>query len=272
MMTCPVVQLRTNAFARVAALLLPLAIALPAPRAAAAAEKVEVIAGAGPSTRVVKEFVKVLAADPRAKGYSFRVPDDSVKHQGGIENAASYLFGRTGRPLNEQEKAAGYAEILLAKMPIVFVAGAKAGVRTLTAEDVCRIYTGAVTSWKEVGGSDERIVLITREPTEALLQQLKQDLPCMTRAVETRYVLKNDDHLVEMLKTMEMGRAAIGFGAAANFPEAIRLRVEGVDSGTRLGIVYRAANRSHPVVQAAIEAAGSERWLESLKGMSFAKP
>jgi phosphate transport system substrate-binding protein len=266
-------QLRVCARFRVAAALCSLAVlhvllAQPAP----AAEKTEVIAGAGPSTKIVKEYVKILAVDPRAKDYALRVPEESVKHQGGIENADSFIFGRTGRVLNDKERAAGYAEILLAKMPIVFVAGSKAGVRTLTTDQVCGIYTGKVANWKEVGGNDERIVLINREPTEAMLQQLKKDLPCLTHAVETKFVLKNDDHLVEMLKTMEMGQAAIGFGAAANFPETIRLKVEGLDSAERLGLVYKAANRSHPLVQAAIETAASGRWLGRLKELGYAAP
>lgn len=239
---------------------------------AGAAGKLEVIAGAGPSTKVTQEFVKLLAEDPRGRDFSFQVPEESVKHQGGIDNTASFLFGRTGRPLNEQEKAAGYEEILLAKMPIVFVAGSRAGVRTLTQEQVCSIYTGAVTSWKEVGGSSEKIILITREPGEALLQQLKKDLPCMSRAAETRYVLKNDTHLIEMLKTMELGQTAIGFGAAGNFPEAIQLKIVDLDSGGRLGLVYKAGNRDHPLVQAARQIAGSPRWLGVLKTHSFSAP
>lgn len=270
MTTSPDLDLRIHGRLRVAAALVALHL-LFAPTAPAA-EKVEIIAGAGPSTKVVQEFVKLLAADPRTTSYAFMVPDESVKHQGGVDNANSFVFGRTGRALNEQERSAGYAEIFLVKMPIVFVAGADAGVRSLTADQVCSIYTGSVTNWKELGGNDKRIVLVNREPTEALLQQLKRDLPCLARAVETKYILKNDNHLVEMLKTMEMGRAAIGFGAAANFPEAIRLKMEGLDSGERLGLVYKAANQSHPLVQAALDAAKSRRWLDRLKELSFAAP
>ena len=157
-------------------------------------------------------------------------------------------------------------------MPIVFVAGAGAGVRTLTVDQICAIYGGAITSWKEVGGNEQKIVLINREPTEALLQQLKHDLPCMTRAVATKYVLKSDDHVVDMLKTMELGQTAIGFGATANFPEAVRIKVTGLDSGVRLGLVYKAVNRSHPVVQAAIDTAASDRWLARVRDLSFDAP
>lgn len=237
-----------------------------------AAAGTEVIAGAGPSTKVVKEFVKLLAEDPRTQSFVFSVPEESTKHQGGIDSAGKNLFGRTGRPLDDREKASGYAEILLANMPIVFVAGAEAGVRQLTKGQVCDIFTGAITNWKEVGGNDRKVVLITREATEALFQELKKGLPCMNQVAETKFVLKNDSHVVDMLKTMDLGRMAIGFGAKGNFPEAVRLVVPGLSPGTRLGLVYKLTNKDHPVVKAAVEIANGKEWLQSLPAMGFEAP
>jgi hypothetical protein len=237
-----------------------------------AAAGLEVIAGAGPSTKVVKEFVRHLAGDPRAQGTVFSVPEESTEHQGGIDSAGKNLFGRTGRPLDDREKAAGYAEILLANLPIVFVAGAEAGVRQLTKGQVCDIYAGTITNWKQVGGSDRKIVLITREATEALFQELKRDLPCMNQVAETKFVLKSDSHVVEMLKTMDLGRTAIGFGAMGNFPEAVRLGVPGFSPGTRLGLVYKLSNRDHPIVRAAAEIANGKKWLQGLEAMGFGAP
>jgi hypothetical protein len=53
---------------------------------------------------------------------------------------------------------------------------------------------------------------------------------------------------VDSIKTIELGRAAIGFGAARNFPEAIGLAVAGFESVVRLGLVFRTSNRDHPLV------------------------
>ena len=136
------------------------------PAAPAAAGEV-VIAGAGPSTKVVEHFVVYLAKTGAAEGMTFSVPEKSIKHAGGIRSTEKNLFGRTGRPLNEKEKAGGVEEIFLAKMPIVFVAGADAGVSSLTLDQVCGVFTGKFRNWKDVGGNDKDIVIITREPTEA---------------------------------------------------------------------------------------------------------
>ena len=231
-----------------------------------------VIAGAGPSTMVVKAFVKLLAEEDAARGYSFVVPPKSAKHAGGIKNTETFLFGRTGRPLNEKERAGGVDEIFLAKMPIAFVAGGQTGVRSLTLDQVCGVFTGKHGNWKEVGGKDGKIAVITREPTEALFLELKRDVPCMNDVVDTSYMLKKDDHVIDMIKTTETGRRAIGFGAARNFPEAIQLKVSGFDSGVNLGLVYKASKGDYPLVTAARKVARSEEWKALLGKMGLGLP
>lgn len=254
---------------RLAALTVSLTLALPS--GSFAAEEL-VIAGAGPSTKVVKAFVNLLAKEEAARGYSFVVPPKSAKHAGGIKNTEAFLFGRTGRPLNEKEKAGGVDEIFLAKMPIVFVAGGQTGVRSLTLDQVCGVFTGKYGNWKEVGGKDSKIVVITREPTEALFLELKRDLPCMNEVIDTTYVLKKDDHVIDMIKTTETGRRAIGFGAARNFPEAIHLKVPGFDSGVKLGLVYQASKGDDPLVKAARKVARGEEWKALLGKMGLGLP
>jgi hypothetical protein len=163
-------------------------------------------------------------------------------------------------------------EIFLAKMPIVFVAGAGAGVSSLTPDQVCSVFTGKYLNWKDVGGNDKEITVITREPTEALFLELKADLPCMKEVIDTKYVLKKDDHVIEMIKTTEAGRSAIGFGAARNFPEKVHIAVDGFDSGVRLGLVYRAANKDEALVKAARKTADGEEWKSELKSLGLGTP
>ncbi len=46
--------------------------------------------------------------------------------------------------------------------PIVNEDVAKAGVKSLTKDQLISIFTGKTTNWKDVGGPDEDIVLVTR--------------------------------------------------------------------------------------------------------------
>lgn len=235
-----------------------------------AEEKVEVIYGAGPSTKVVEKFVTYLPKHKAAQGYTFAVPEKSTKHAGGIQNTEKYIFGRTGRPLNDKEKAGGVEEIFLAKMPIAFIVRSETGVESLSLDQVCGVFTGKYKNWKEVGGNDKDIVVFTREPTEALFLTLKKDVPCMNEVIDTKYIFKKDDHLIEMFKTQDLAKAAIGFGAARNFPKHIT--VSGLDSGVNLGLVYKNSNRDHPLVGAAKEVARSEEWKGTVEGMGLGWP
>lgn len=248
------------------ALLLP-----PCTGSAPAAEKGQiVIAGAGPSTMVVEKFVEYLGRTEDGQEYSYMVPPKSIKHAGGIRSTGKNIFGRTGRPLNEEETSQGVEEIFLAKMPIAFVAGTGAGVDSLTLEQVCDIFTGRRLNWSDVGGSDNPITVITREPTEALFQTLKRDVPCMNDIVETKYILKKDHHVVDMLTKSEDGRFAIAFGAARNFTDP--LNVSGFTSGVNLGLVYQVSKHDDPLVKAAVEVAQSDEWIAAVKKMGLGAP
>ena len=81
--------------------------------ALAMAFEFQVVGGAGPSTKVVKKFCAEFSEQPAGKNYRFRVPMKSIKHAGGIKSSDENIFGRTGRPLNEKEKAMNKAEIFL---------------------------------------------------------------------------------------------------------------------------------------------------------------
>ncbi len=70
----------------------------------AGAVEQQVVAGAGPSTKIVKMFFDEFSKIESGEGYEFVVPPKSIKHAGGIRASGKYVFGRTGRPLNEKEK------------------------------------------------------------------------------------------------------------------------------------------------------------------------
>ena len=246
-----------------------LLLVMPSPISAAEREQV-VIAGAGPSTKVVERFVEYLGRTETGQAYNYVVPPKSIKHAGGIRSTEKNIFGRTGRPLNEEERSQGVDEIFLAKMPIAFVAGPESGVDNLTLDQVCSIFTGTITNWQDVGGSDNPIRVITREPSEALFQTLKKDVPCMNDVVDTKFLIKKDDHVVDMLAKTEDGKYAIGFGASRNFSD--RLTVSGFDSGVNLGLVYQASNSDNALVMAAIETARSEEWIAAVKEMGLGAP
>jgi hypothetical protein len=224
----------------------------------------QVIAGAGPSTFIVELFAKEFTKLPAVKGYKLEVPLKSSKHAGGILSSDKYLFGRTGRPLNAKEKKMNKEEIFLARIPIVIVAGADAGVTSLTLGQLEGIFTGSITNWSQVGGVDEGIYLIGREPTEALFTTLKKEFPFF---IEARFhkVVKKDNYVLNILNNSPIGKYAIAFGAKPNFQGMNVLDIQGFSAGVGVGLVYDLKNNNHRIVKTAIDFSKGDHWAEKVR-------
>lgn len=242
-------------------LLLPFAILLLAAVSPSHAghPQTQYVAGAGPSTRIVSLFFARFSETQEGQNYEFIVPPGSTKHAGGISNSDKFVFGRTGRPLSNAERALDKEEILLARVPIVFAVGAGAGVSTVTLEQLERIYTGAIDNWKALGGSDAAILTVGREPTEALFSELKRVAPVFNQARFDRTFTK--DHLVVEFMKSPQAAFAIAFGARPNFTDLLPLTIsDPFDPGVRVGLVYDRSNADHPLVRAVRNFARSSAW------------
>ena len=69
----------------------------------------------------------------------------------------------SSRDLKEEEIASGLNEVVIAYDGIVVVTHPSNKVKDLTMEQVKQIFTGEVTNWKELGGDDMEIVVVSRE-------------------------------------------------------------------------------------------------------------
>ena len=72
-------------------------------------------------------------------------------------------IGLSSRALKNEEKANGLQETVLAYDGIAIVVNPENAVADLDVETIAKIFTGEITNWSEVGGSDTEIVLIGRE-------------------------------------------------------------------------------------------------------------
>lgn len=83
----------------------------------------------------------------------------------GVEAVAggSADIGNSSRSLKEDEKAKGIAENIVAIDGIAVVADPANTSLNLTKDQLISIYNGTVTNWKDLGGSDQPIVVIGRE-------------------------------------------------------------------------------------------------------------
>lgn len=78
-------------------------------------------------------------------------------------NDGSANIGTTSRELSEDEKEWGIREIPIAIDGIVIILNLNNPVNNLTLEQIAQIYKGEITNWKDVGGEDKEIIVVSRE-------------------------------------------------------------------------------------------------------------
>ena len=223
--------------------------------------------GAGPSTAVVTLFFEHFTKTNASKGYTFEVDQRSIKHAGGITASNKYLFGRTGRPLNEKEKTLNKEELFIARTPLTMVVGNQAGVKSIDLEQLQNIFIGKITHWNQLGGANHKINIIGRENTEAAFGVLKNKYSFFSEA-NFEKILTRDHQVANFLKSNK-GAYAISFGARSNFDASYHLNVSGFEAGINLGLVYDASNMAHPIIKSVKEFSKSDTWTDIIKQSDF---
>lgn len=135
-----------------------------------AAASTEAAADLSGSISMVGSTSMEKLANALSEAFMEQYPDVTVTAEfvgsgAGIEAVTngSADIGNSSRSLKEEEKAAGVVENIVAIDGIAVCVDPANEVANLTKEQLTNIYNGTVTNWKEVGGSEEPIIVIGRE-------------------------------------------------------------------------------------------------------------
>lgn len=97
-------------------------------------------------------------------------PDAKISYDGtgsstGIQGVldGTYSLGAASRDVKEEEKQKGAVAIPVALDGIAVIVNESVDVTDLSLEQLAKIFTGEITNWKEVGGSDNPIVVVNRD-------------------------------------------------------------------------------------------------------------
>ena len=161
--------------------------------------------------------------------------------ESGSGNGAKALLNGTcdianlSRALKSSEKEAMAAKgvkpvahvVAYDALPVIVHPSNKVG--TLTIEQIKDIYTGKITNWKDVGGPDEKIVLVTRPQTSG------------TRALYKKYAINDaeeasnksleTDNSGLLVQSVAQNKGAIGYVALPylmNDKSVVALAIDGV--------------------------------------------
>ncbi len=113
----------------------------------------------------MEKFANALSESFMEKYPKVTVTAEFVGSGAGIEAVAngSADIGNSSRNLKDEEKEKGVVENIVAIDGIAVVVDPANTVEDLTKDQLSDIYSGAVTNWKDVGGSDAPIVVVGRE-------------------------------------------------------------------------------------------------------------
>ena len=113
----------------------------------------------------VQPFSEVLAEEFMAKHKDIQVNVQGGGSSQGIEAAVSGAadIGSASRDLEDEEEAKNLISIPIAIDGVAVVVSKDNKVTGLTAEQIKNIYLGNIKNWKEVGGADATITVVTRE-------------------------------------------------------------------------------------------------------------
>ncbi len=113
----------------------------------------------------MEKLCEAMSESFMAKYPSVTVTVEYTGSSAGVESLiqGSVDIGNASRSLKDGEKESGAVENIVAIDGIALITDTANGVKNLTTEQLVGIYTGEITNWSELGGTDDAIVVIGRE-------------------------------------------------------------------------------------------------------------
>ena len=136
-------------------------------------------------------------------------------------------IGLSSRALKDDEKASGLVETVVALDGIAIVVNPENPVSDLDIDTIAKIYTGEITNWKDVGGTDAEIVLIGREAGSGTRDGF-ESITDTKDACQYRQELTSTG---DVINTVSQNPDAIGYASLSAVGDSVKaLTVGGVEA------------------------------------------
>lgn len=190
--------------------------------------------GSGGSERI--DIVGSTSVQPVAEKlveeYKINHPDANINVQGGGSSVGiksvqdgSADIGTSSKELDDNEKQ-DLKEYELGKDGIVLAVNANNDVSDLTKDQLKDIFSGKITNWKEVGGNDAEIHVVSREAGSGTLDAFESIVMGETKIKSDAIVQSSTEAVKQSVKQDEN---AIGFVSFAHMSDDVKsLSVEGI--------------------------------------------
>lgn len=134
-------------------------------------------------------------------------------------------IGLSSRALKDSETADGLVQTVLAYDGIAIVVSNDNPVSDLSIEQLASIFTGKTTNWKELGGSDQTIVVIGREAGSGTRDGFETITGTKDSCIYRQELTSTGD----VIASVSQNPAAIGYASLASVKDTVKaLKVDGV--------------------------------------------
>ncbi|PWM15004.1 MAG: phosphate ABC transporter phosphate-binding protein [Clostridia bacterium] len=134
-------------------------------------------------------------------------------------------IGLSSRALKDEETSAGLVGTTLALDGIAIIVSPENPVTELSLEEIAKIYTGEITNWKDVGGSDGEIVLIGREAGSGT----RDGFESITNTKDSCQYRQELTSTGDVITAVSQNPNAIGYASLASVKDSVKaLDVDGV--------------------------------------------
>jgi phosphate transport system substrate-binding protein len=150
---------------------------------------------------------------------TIEVNQKSLGQPGGIAalNAGVIDIAMSAMPLNAEQSKLPFKPLEIAIVSGVVAVSKDVQVANISSQQLCDIYSGKIKSWKEVGGADAAILVLTKPESDSTKTIFRKSFACMEKLIEapnTILLAKSQ----EMFVALQTKQNAIGIvdGIALN--------------------------------------------------------
>ncbi|GAA0698622.1 phosphate ABC transporter substrate-binding protein [Paraclostridium ghonii] len=174
--------------------------------------------------------------EKEAEAYKLVEPNVSIEinqlgSSAGIKDAINGVaeIGMSSRDLKDEEKQAGLKEHKIAVDGIGIITHKNNEVKSLTMDQLKGIYTGKITNWKEVGGKDAPIVVVSREDGSGTRDAFQEIVGYESTDLTKEAQISDGNGNIK--STVAGNENAIGYTSFSYLDDSIHtLQVDGIDA------------------------------------------
>ncbi|MEG0306944.1 MAG: phosphate ABC transporter substrate-binding protein [Clostridium sp.] len=181
----------------------------------------------------------------KGKNSNVNIEVQQIGSSAGIKNAIEGVseIGMASRELKEQEKAE-VIETVIAYDGIAIVIHPANAVTNLTMEQVKGIYTGKIKNWKEVGGKDSPVVVVSRDESSGTRDAFQELVGFKSEELEKTATISDGNGNVKT--TVATNENAVGYISFEQVDSSIKaLNVENVEA-TPANVINKTYKISRP--------------------------